>query len=456
MNIRIVHILFSGVFTFILGICTYFYSGQPNQVSPRDGIFFYDSFEDGTLSSWATRHFCCDYSVQITDKVARKGNKSVQFYLKNDDPVVATGKRAELYRPGGINQKIGKEYWYALSIYVDPEFKVDSNGYSILAQWYSRPQRDEGEVSRPPPLSLLIRGDRWTMDLRADTTRIQKTNRPSYRQQIWWERVVPGTWSDFVVHVKWSYKNDGFLKVWKNDTQIVDHQGMNVYNDDEIMLKMGIYKSMWNKSPNRSIVDSRVFYHDEIKIADGSATYRDMSISRSPWKKKTSIIYPIEDAEVRSLEPHNNFGNETVAHISSIARDQREVFLKFDLSSVEGEIDSVFFYARPIEKKKTVSLYELNFVQDDSWREDSITWSTQPQAGRSLGQVPITTNYCYHTLNISQLAKFEHKNDQLLSLKLSDVFEPEIGRKDFRSMHHTREKDIFRYNFGLKVYSSPY
>ncbi len=52
-----------------------------------------------------------------------------------------------------------------------------------------------------------------------------------------------GVWTDWVMHVKWSYDQDGIAEVWKDGRKVIDQSGPNAFNDARgPFFKMGLYK----------------------------------------------------------------------------------------------------------------------------------------------------------------------------------------------------------------------
>ena len=73
-----------------------------------------------------------------------------------------------------------------------------------------------------------------------------------------------GVWHDFVYHIKWSYKDDGFVEGWLNGKKIIDYRGPVGYNDDQgIYFKIGVYRNESEKT--------YVIYHDEYRRGNSFA-----------------------------------------------------------------------------------------------------------------------------------------------------------------------------------------
>ena len=56
-----------------------------------------------------------------------------------------------------------------------------------------------------------------------------------------------GKWTDILINVNWSDKEDGFYRVWANGKFIYDVKGPTVYeNKNNAYLKIGIYRNAVN------------------------------------------------------------------------------------------------------------------------------------------------------------------------------------------------------------------
>jgi hypothetical protein len=151
-----------------------------------------------------------------------------------------------------------------------------------LAQWHAVPDVGLGEASSPPPLRLLVEEGQWVMANIWDSKRLGSTP---------WREISPdgyvlekfgafeaGRWSDWVVHVRWSYTSDGLLEMWKDRQLVLRRSGPNTYNDTLApYMKVGVYVPRWMLEPPVSTIDSHTIHFDEIRVAEGPATLLEMS-----------------------------------------------------------------------------------------------------------------------------------------------------------------------------------
>lgn len=252
-------------------------------VSGTNMIFLGD-FEIGGLSRFS---FSGNDTVEIVTEPVRKGKYAAKFYLDRlrsevsyRTEIVPVNQLPEYRKEGGRKRsllvEIGGEYWYAFSSYIPRNWVRDPEP-EIIAQWHGRPDKHLGEANRSPPLAIRIQGDSYIVDRRWDSTLITPRKRKKRYSGEEYIAVGPisgdlGKWTDWVVHVKWSYRDEaeGMLRIWKNGHQIVERVGPNCFNDEAggPYFKIGVYKWRWKNPPKdkRFATDHRVIYFDEVLI----------------------------------------------------------------------------------------------------------------------------------------------------------------------------------------------
>lgn len=237
----------------------------------RAGLIFSGDFEDGKMNGWRP----AGNSPTITHDLARRGRYALKTSL--DRQKDACPYRTEVIGP---EADIGKEYWYGFSIFL-PDDYVPDKIWEIVAQWNCIPDSDVGEKWRNPVLALFTTAGRWSWVTRWDAKR---NTFESGKRQYSGEREYDlgpyrrNLWTDWVVHIKWSFKPYGILQIWKNGEKVIDQNGPNTFNDAHgPIFKMGLYKG-WSKPETRSdAVSRRVLYHDEFRMAGPTATYQDVA-----------------------------------------------------------------------------------------------------------------------------------------------------------------------------------
>ena len=85
-------------------------------------------------------------------------------------------------------------------------------------------------------------------------------------------------WNDWVFHIRFSYKSDGILEIWKNKVKVFSMSGPNSFNDQHYpYFKIGIYKWGWNGWASYSPEDKRVLYVDEVRIGNRNSNLNEVS-----------------------------------------------------------------------------------------------------------------------------------------------------------------------------------
>jgi hypothetical protein len=234
-------------------------------------LTFLGDFETADLEGWRVS----GNAPQITAEPTRAGRYAMKTLLDRHKDKVAY--RTEVSGPGS---ELGKEYWYGFSIFLPDDYAADKV-WEIVSQWHGVPDFKIGENWRNPVMALSTDGGRWGFVSRWDPKRntfeggkreyggTKKYDLGPYRT---------GVWTDWVVHVKWSFKTDGILEVWRNGKKVVRQKGPNAFNDKKgPYFKMGLYKG-WKKSESPSdAVSSRLLYHDEFRMAEGPGRYADVA-----------------------------------------------------------------------------------------------------------------------------------------------------------------------------------
>jgi hypothetical protein len=264
MRLTVRHLLVYAGFLFLL-ICP-----LTNKVNA--GVTFNDGFESGSIGPYG-KEICCDYSATVVTSPVRSGKYAVRFESRPGT------KRSEI-NPQGNSGHAGDERWFAYSIYLPKEWLTDPNE-AIVTQWHERP--DSCENWRTPPLTMAIAKGNLRFTRKWDT-RACTSGGPQGQKVFYLKPLETDRWLDFVVHVKWSYKDDGLVEVWKNGEKIITEPGPNAYNDQrDHYIKIGMYNF-------DGISRTRVLYYDNIKIGDANTKYEDIAIGGSGPVEQTALI----------------------------------------------------------------------------------------------------------------------------------------------------------------------
>jgi len=237
----------------------------------KSALLFEGDFETGDLSGWSIS----GNSPTASSEHTRAGRYAMKTTLDRYKDKVSY--RTEV---SGPSAKLGGEYWYGFSIYL-PKSYVPDKIWEIVAQWHGVPDFDIEENWRNPVMALSTTAGRWSLRNRADA----KPNTFAHGKKSYTATnnydlgpYQTGKWTDWVIHVKWSYKDDGLLEVWKDGTKVITQTGPNAFNDKHgPYFKMGLYKGWKNPKTPCDAVSRRVLYHDEFRLASAPATYKDVA-----------------------------------------------------------------------------------------------------------------------------------------------------------------------------------
>lgn len=240
-------------------------SGWKRSTGQQRSINFTGGFESGNLNGWS-RETCCSHSAAVTTSPVREGRFSARMMLRRSDRDVQGSKRSELaHVPVAANS----EYTYRFSIFLPSDYSYDRS-FEILAQLHNFPDSHLGEAWRSPALMLRTAYGKWFVENRWDSKQVTVNNRPEGNQTWDLGSYAKGRWTDWVIHVKWSPRSDGFLNIWKDGQLVARRVGPNTYNDTRgPFFKAGIYKPDWKYNPSFSSTSQRTIYVDGIRIYPG-------------------------------------------------------------------------------------------------------------------------------------------------------------------------------------------
>lgn len=210
-------------------------------------------FETGDLTQLGLQKAQEDSLTLVTSPV-RAGKFAAKTLLRASDPEVNGGQRAE-FSDGKRITKIEMEmdYWYGLSIFVPEAFKAPSKSNAVLFQWHTQ----QGGPS--PVLSIRVNGEGWLINGNATEKRRTLAHLP----------LEKGKWTDWVVHVRWSAKEDGFWTIWKDGKEVVNEKNIVTQYPEALgpYAKFGQYHSVDAETAQNTV------YFDEYRVAGPGGSY---------------------------------------------------------------------------------------------------------------------------------------------------------------------------------------
>jgi Polysaccharide lyase len=260
-------------------------------------ILFCDNFDAGRLCHFSP----CDNvdGVGLVNTPRRDGRCSAQVSLnpaknKNHYRSEICPRSVRGFLEGRF-PRFRREYWYSLSLNIPIGFVTDD--YPItFAQWHGIPDHLFKEAYRHPPLSFSISGDNYVIHSRADSKLITPPSGPDryeFSHEFTFGSVSQdlGHWVDWVVHVRWSYRDDGlgFLNIWKDGVVVYARRGPNCYNDwrGGPYLKTGIYIWALQFMPKEQLqsVRPRHLFLGAVRVGGLAASYGDVA----PWTRDVDL-----------------------------------------------------------------------------------------------------------------------------------------------------------------------
>lgn len=226
----------------------------PGVVFPGD---YENGFESGLISEeeWQI-DIKGECQIETTQEIVRKGKYSALFKSGPGARCEILPKLYHSFLADQLREPFGEDRWYQFSVYLPDGWEPNEEN-EVVAQWHSSKDVIFFEKGgRGPPLALRIVEDRWRLTYGWDADLISKPGRKAI-YPLWVEKLETGKWIDWVFRVRWSYKEDGLIEVWKNGLQIVKHVGPNTYNDIR-----GVYWKIGSYHPGQK----RSIYLDEVKV----------------------------------------------------------------------------------------------------------------------------------------------------------------------------------------------
>ena len=208
---------------------------------------------------------------------AAPGEKEKAAAVAFTVPRAANSYRSEISLP---SEKGFQERWYRIRLLVPDDWQVDhGKGADIVVQWHAVPGNWRATY---PNLAIAVEGEHWWIKQSFGNAQ-QGPSRPKLKLDA---PIVPGQWTTWVIHARWSPKEDGRLRVWQNEVQVADLKGPNVYGSIGLeytpYLKTGIYHPEWNLSDERKTkafsaeenpVTRKRIYVSELLVGDASADF---------------------------------------------------------------------------------------------------------------------------------------------------------------------------------------
>lgn len=222
-------------------------------------IIYSETCDGSTIfANYAKKQTSTTHGITIAKDKFYSGSQSARFELRDTDPEVQSGTRAEIVFPEANNLN----RWYSFAIYFPRDGYAKDDADEVISQWHQG-------GGKTPALCLRTRND--ILYLRV--------------MGVWKSlgTIAKDTWQAYVIHVKHSSGSTGLVEIWLDGKLIFTHKGANMYRVTGDIKnpnwKLGIYKSTWNGTAKTNS-KLRVLYFDDIKMGNENATYEEMAPMR--------------------------------------------------------------------------------------------------------------------------------------------------------------------------------
>jgi hypothetical protein len=214
-------------------------------------------FETGDRTQFSSTQMVASDRLQVVSSPTRDGRYALRAEVRQgDDPINASGNRAELLKYDGASE--GTEYYYGWSTLFPSDYPLTPT-WQVFMQWHhpglngAPPVRlvlgcSASDCGQPMPDTLFVIVDGKTVYTHTPITR--------------------GDWHDFVLHIKWSANASvGFVELWYDGKLVLPKRmARTLYSSSDVnYLKLGLYR-------DEATAPTAVLYHDALVQA---STYEE-------------------------------------------------------------------------------------------------------------------------------------------------------------------------------------
>ncbi|MCG8536630.1 MAG: heparin lyase I family protein [Pseudomonadales bacterium] len=256
-----------------------------------------------------------------------------------------------------------EQYFYRFSVYLPSSDypKPGPGQWALFAQWQQHP--DEGEPYRNPPLAFAVNqnGDLVIVGRYTETHIVSSSWATTQfylsdvRDNNTTFNLPKDQWITFEVSVRWDYSENGngFIDIWQDGEQIVNHSDPIGYNDTTgPYIKLGVYRDV-------TIQTTQTAYYDNFQIL-----------------RNGIIVYADEDATVRGgIYQNSNFGSDSYLTLKHSTNSDYKYFsfLHFEHSRFNDYVSNggylLLHALNPPNVTGNISLK----IYSNNWSENTIT-----------------------------------------------------------------------------------
>ena len=323
------------IFLFLLIFCMNVFAGEMNVFKKK--IKLPKDVTQGYKNAWK---FCCDYDVKtrLTPDYAFKvvneseghpvrfGEQAIRFEVRRGDCGVSPGgyndceAASERHELRAQENSLKGVTWHTFSLFLPNDFPIDGFDWNAMGQFHSDGDGLPAFNWNGEPNGYELQR-RTSCNLPKNKNKKCSTrNLGNHYQTLIQREDLLGKWYDHIFNVKWSLKQDGYLKHWINGKLIYHYQGSNLTPREKEGFQFGIYRGFLPTSPK---VTTHVAYYDEIRYAKKSCEklkLEDLGYSCEELEKQTikkiDFIQQKFDTEIASLTKEERYVKTLTDRIS--------------------------------------------------------------------------------------------------------------------------------------------
>jgi len=171
------------------------------------------------------------YNMMWSTDIVRDGDYSVRLEYRDHDCGQDDCPRGDFEGQFGrteINWDFARyrtEGWYRFSVFIPETTMHLEEGYTMFTQFKTHNKIERNGCPQIPLLFMLSDEGILVSQEPGDKDCTQDYD-------VLMESDFKGKWLDFLVHAKWSKKDNGFIHVWVNGEKKHTYEGMTLYNVD--------------------------------------------------------------------------------------------------------------------------------------------------------------------------------------------------------------------------------
>ena len=229
--------------------------------------------------------------IELVEDPTRVGKYSLRFYHQDYKRCEIVPNYYDDYKGNKIipgHFLVDEEYWLGVSLYLK-DWNTNPSEWNTLLQTHGTPYENDWSCGAGHNgMTIYTTWDylrrKNFLKIHAEeikNAKIANSGSSAIGDPVWEIPCPENQWLDFVFHFKYSYSDDGFIKVWFNGELIVDLSGSTCYyldkcgrpRDPRYVLKIGSYKE-------EKKFNYREMFVDEIRIGGEDASYQDVTVEK--------------------------------------------------------------------------------------------------------------------------------------------------------------------------------